>query len=329
MTVPPIGILSAMGVSGASAFRPVDLVLFLVFYTFWGRHDDRLPPLLHAPLVRDRPGDQGDPRDPRLDDDPGPDHAMGDRPPQAPCSLRREGIRIRPTSRPTVVGDGQGLVARPIGWLFTTKGMERGDLTGGTSYATASCGRSTACISSGWPSPWAPVFDRRRDRRDWARRPRGDDVGGPDSDLLLRARDVRGELDLPHLRQAGLPGSDESVTIGWSPSSRSARGGTTTTTRFPAPPSKACAAPRSTCPSSSSLASVASAWPGRCGCRRRPSLARTPRRRSGRLSRLGPASSRLKAARCSGASSAGPAQTRAFGRPAVAKAGCQGGCLTH
>ena len=55
------------------------------------RHHGRIPPLLHASQLRDRPRDQGGARRARLDDLAGPGRPVGLRPPQASRAFRRRG----------------------------------------------------------------------------------------------------------------------------------------------------------------------------------------------------------------------------------------------
>ena len=94
------GCSSAMGLLWGVAFHWVDLALLVgALRGLRVRDDDRLPPLLHAPRLRDRRRRQGDARDPRLHDDAGADHAVGHRPPQAPRALRPgRATRTRRTS---------------------------------------------------------------------------------------------------------------------------------------------------------------------------------------------------------------------------------------
>ena len=73
------------------------------------RHDDRLPPLLHAQGLRGASAGEGHARDPRLHDDAGADHPVGHRSPEAPRALgpaRRPAFAAR---RVTATGSG----ARP------------------------------------------------------------------------------------------------------------------------------------------------------------------------------------------------------------------------
>ena len=81
------------------------------------RHDDRLSPVLHAQGLRGACARQGDARDPRLHDDAGPSHPMGDRPSQAPRAVGQAGRPALPACRPRRrrVGCGEGLRARARG----------------------------------------------------------------------------------------------------------------------------------------------------------------------------------------------------------------------
>lgn len=136
VVVPPLGLLSAMGVLWGVAFKPVDLVLFLVFYVFCGfgttigyhryftHKAFETGPVIKAILgilgsmtiqgpitqwVTDhrkhhaRSDRDGDPHSPHLQAD-------------------------------TLVGTVKGLWHAHVGWLFTTKGMERGDIYGRDLY---------------------------------------------------------------------------------------------------------------------------------------------------------------------------------------------------
>ena len=92
--------------------------------------------------------------------------------------------------------------------------------------------------------------------------------GGLIRDLRVPARDVLGELDLPHVRRARLSArATRAATTGSSPRSRSARGGTTTTTPSPPRPGTASTASSSISRGGRSGRSRSSAWPGTCGCR--------------------------------------------------------------
>ena len=77
-----------------------------------------------------------------------------------------------------------------------------------------------------------PVRDRvRRRRRELAARARGARLGRPDPDLRLPARDLLGQLDLPHVRAARVPlPRREPQQLGRRRARPSARAGTTTTT---------------------------------------------------------------------------------------------------
>ncbi|MGD0743479.1 MAG: fatty acid desaturase [Acidimicrobiales bacterium] len=134
--VPPAGILSAAGVLWGVAFRPLDLVLFLVFYVLTGlgitvgyhrlfahRSFEAVQPVrialavlgamtLQGPLTQwvtdhrkhhARSDAEGDPHSPHL-------------------------------SGGGFVGTVKGLIHAHVGWLFTTKGMERGDIYGRDLY---------------------------------------------------------------------------------------------------------------------------------------------------------------------------------------------------
>jgi stearoyl-CoA desaturase (Delta-9 desaturase) len=134
--VPPLGLLSAMGVLWGVAFRPLDLVLFLVFYVLCGfgttigyhryftHRAFETGPVIKATLgilgsmtiqgpitqwVTDhrkhhaRSDQEGDPHTPHLQAD-------------------------------TLIGTVKGLWHAHLGWLFTTKGMERGHLYGQDLY---------------------------------------------------------------------------------------------------------------------------------------------------------------------------------------------------
>ncbi len=116
------------------------------------RDDDRLPPLLHAPRLRDEQAGRGDARDPRLHDDAGPAHAMGHRPPQAPRLLgpaRRPALAARRASGGSARRRARLRPrARRLALLKPRHGAGP-RVRDAISTRTSSSAASTGCISSG------------------------------------------------------------------------------------------------------------------------------------------------------------------------------------
>lgn len=129
VVVPPIGVLSAMGVLWGVAFRPLDLVLMAVLYAFtglgitmgWHRYFTHrgfeTRTWLRATLaILGSMAIQGPLT--QWVTDHRKHHALSDREgdPHSPHAGREPGVR----------GAAVGLVHAHVGWLFRTKGMERG-----------------------------------------------------------------------------------------------------------------------------------------------------------------------------------------------------------
>ena len=90
VVVPPLGLVSAIGLLWGVGFHWVDLApLPRPLRRVRLRDDDRLPPLLHAQGLRGARAGEGAARDPRLHDDAGPGHPVGHGSPQAPRALRQ------------------------------------------------------------------------------------------------------------------------------------------------------------------------------------------------------------------------------------------------
>ena len=151
--VPPLGILSAMGLLWGVAFHPArPRALRRLLRRLRVRDDDRLPPLLHAPRLRDEPAGRGDARDPRLHDDARPDHAVGHRSPQASRLLgpaRRPALAAR---RPPRRGLRRGARLRPRARRLALLEPRHGAgprVREGSLRRTSWSAGSTGCISSG------------------------------------------------------------------------------------------------------------------------------------------------------------------------------------
>jgi stearoyl-CoA desaturase (delta-9 desaturase) len=124
--VPPAGILSAAGVLWGVAFRPLDLVLFLVFYVLTGlgitvgyhrlfahRSFEAVQPVRIALAVLGAMTLQG---------------------PLTQWVTDHRKHHARSDAGGGFVGTVKGLIHAHVGWLFTTKGMERGDIYGRDLY---------------------------------------------------------------------------------------------------------------------------------------------------------------------------------------------------
>jgi stearoyl-CoA desaturase (delta-9 desaturase) len=136
VVVPPVGILSAAGVLWGVAFRPLDLILFSVFYVLTGfgvtvgyhryfthRAFETVQPVRIAFAILGAMTLQGPVT--QWVTDHRKHHARAD-------------VAGDPHS-PHLSGDGfvgavKGLYHAHVGWLFTTKGMERGDIYGRDLY---------------------------------------------------------------------------------------------------------------------------------------------------------------------------------------------------
>ena len=202
--VPPLGIFSAAGLLWGVAFRPLDLILFLVFYVVTGLGITVGYHRLFAHRSFEAAtGAAGGARRPRGDDPAGSGHPVGDRPPQAPCPFGRRG---RPALAASVGRRVPRRGARSchahVGWLFSTKGMERGDLYGRDLYDDRAIRHRRPAL----PRLGRPVGRCCRSSIAWGLTgsvARGVEAlvwAGLDPHLLFRARHLRGQLDLPHVR---------------------------------------------------------------------------------------------------------------------------------
>ena len=209
VVVPPLGVAAAAGLLWNVAFHPFDLAIMAGMYVVCafgitvGFHRYFTHRSFETVARR-----QGDARDPRLYDDAGPAHAVGDRSPQAPRALRPAGRPALAPRRPRRgrARDREGLRARPRRLdVHESRDGAGTQSTGATSTRTASSGRSTAstcCGSaprSGSRSPIGYAI------AGWEGGIEGLIWGGLVRDLRLPARDVQRELDLPHVRPPPLP----------------------------------------------------------------------------------------------------------------------------
>jgi stearoyl-CoA desaturase (delta-9 desaturase) len=136
VVVPPVGILSAAGLLWGVAFRPLDLVLFAIFYVATGlgitvgyhryfthRSFEAIQPVrialailgamtLQGPLTQWVTDHRKHHARSDVDGDPHSPHLSGT----------------------GFLGTVKGLAHAHVGWLFTTKGMERGDIYGRDLY---------------------------------------------------------------------------------------------------------------------------------------------------------------------------------------------------
>ena len=137
IVIPPLGLIAAaVGLWGIALVVGRRGGLPDALRAHGPRHDRRLPPPVHPPELRDDEDGAGDVRDPRLDDDPGPGHAVGHRPPEAPRALgsgRGPPLAAR-RFRTNAWGALKGFFHAHMGWLFHLKGMERGDHYGKDLY---------------------------------------------------------------------------------------------------------------------------------------------------------------------------------------------------
>ena len=127
--VPPLGLLSAMGLLWGVAFHWIDVALFVGLYvvcafgTTIGFHR------YFTHRGSRRAAGEGDARDPRLHDDAGPAHPVGHRPPQAPRALgqaRRPALAARRTRQTAPWARSRGFAHAHVGWMFSNLGMEQG-----------------------------------------------------------------------------------------------------------------------------------------------------------------------------------------------------------
>ena len=128
--VPPVGLLVGTVLLWN---RGVNLALLArarrLLRPLRARDHGRLAPVLLAQELRDRPRREGGARDPRLDGDAGAADPVGDRPPEAPRALRparRSRTRRTPAAAAGLWERARGLWHSHVGWLFSTKGLERG-----------------------------------------------------------------------------------------------------------------------------------------------------------------------------------------------------------
>ena len=170
-------------------------------------------------------------------------HALSDKPgdPHSPhvghgegASGRREGLR--PRARWLALHE-------PRAW---SKVASTARISTRTGWSAGSTGSTSSGSSLSFGIPFAIGYC---DRRRLARRGRGARLGRAAPHLRLPARDLQRELDLPHVRAAGLPlarrGTEQ---LGRRGCSSSARAGTTTTTRSRRPHDTASCAGSSTRP---------------------------------------------------------------------------------
>jgi stearoyl-CoA desaturase (delta-9 desaturase) len=129
VVVPPVGVLSAMGVLWGVAFRPLDVWVFLGLYVFcglgitagWHRYFAHKSFETSAPMkatlaIAGSMAMQGPLT--QWVTDHRKHHALSDKPgdPHSPHAGRESGV----------LSAALGLVHAHVGWLFRTKGMERG-----------------------------------------------------------------------------------------------------------------------------------------------------------------------------------------------------------
>jgi stearoyl-CoA desaturase (delta-9 desaturase) len=129
VVVPPIGLLSAMGILWGVAFRPLDLWVMLGLYVFcglgitagWHRHfahkSFEAGPVVRALLAIAGSMAMQGPLTQWVTDHR-KHHALSDKPgdPHSPHAGREPGV----------LSAALGLLHAHVGWLFVTKGMERG-----------------------------------------------------------------------------------------------------------------------------------------------------------------------------------------------------------
>lgn len=129
VVVPPIGVLSAMGVLWGVGFRPLDIWVMIGLYTFCGlgitagwhryfshRSFETSTPMKALLAIAGSMAMQGPLT--QWVTDHRKHHALSDRPgdPHSPHAGREEGV----------LSAAVGLLHAHVGWLFVTKGMERG-----------------------------------------------------------------------------------------------------------------------------------------------------------------------------------------------------------
>ena len=263
----------------------------------------RLPPLLHPPRLRDDAGPcaatfaiLGS------HDDAGPGHAVGHRPPQAPRALRPG--RATRTPRTSATAPAPGAPSRASSTRTSagssTSGWSAASRYGKDLYDDRSCGAiDRALLRSG------SSLTLRRSRSRSATSSAGSTSalglealvwGGLIRIFAYQHATFSRELDLPHVRPAGLPlPRREPQQLARRARSPSARAGTTTTTRSRPRPGTGSTASSSTSPGgrsgrSSARARLERARAGRRSARPSPPRLRRLRRRpaprrSGRAAR--------------------------------------------
>ena len=156
-----------------------------------------------------RAAGQGDARDPRLHDDAGPGHAVGDRPPQAPRALRqarRPALAARRPRRRRLAARCAASCTRTSAGCSRTSAWSRAASTAGPLRGPARPHDRPAVPALGRADARHPVRDRLRASAARGRRGvEGLVWGGLIRIFLVPARDLQRELDLPHVRAAGLP----------------------------------------------------------------------------------------------------------------------------
>ena len=245
--VPPLGVLAAMGLLWEVAVRPVDVIMLVALYTLCGlgitvgfhrlfshRAFKAHPSVRAALAILGSMTIQGPVT--QWVTDHRKHHALSD----------REGDPHSPHGRDGLFGGLSGFLHAHMGWLVTTKGMERGRRYGRDLYDDPLIRRSTASTCCGWSCRWG---SRSRSGYavdpTWRGRPDGDGVGRPGADLPVPPHDVERELRVPHVRPPALRDRGrEPQQLGRGAARRSARAGTTTTTPSPARRSTAWAAAR-------------------------------------------------------------------------------------
>ena len=209
VVVPPLGILSAMGLLWGVAFHWVDLLLLVGFYVvcafgttigfhrYFTHRGFRTGKPVEATLAILGCMTMQGPLTQWVTDHR-KHHALSDQPgdPHSPHVGHGDGAW----------GAVRGFVHSHVGWLFANLGMEQGREYGKDLYENRLV-RTIDRLYLLWVvlTLGLPFLDRLRGRRHARRRLRRARLGRPDPDLPLPARHVQRELDLPHVRAEGLP----------------------------------------------------------------------------------------------------------------------------
>ena len=209
VVVPPLGLVGAVWLLWDRSVRPVDLVLLAGFYVACGlgitvgfhrlfthKSFETSAPLRAVWAILGSMAMQGPLT--QWVTDHRKHHALSDRPgdPHSPHAGHGDSLAEHVL----------GLWHSHIGWLFSTKGLERGVEYGRDLYEDRLVRGDRSSLPALGRADARPSVPRRLPRRrKLAAGPRGDGLGRPRSDLPVPARDLLDQLDLPLLRRAALP----------------------------------------------------------------------------------------------------------------------------